>query len=105
MARDGKTDKRQVQKYASIEEVRASVRDEERFKSLTPLQQATHLLMEKICALNMGVMDALLGCDLEDGLRLVAQDLKVHIDRFLTALGEEHERRPKRPESPRGTPW
>jgi hypothetical protein len=103
MARDGKTDKRQVQKFASIEEIRASVRDEERFNSLTPLQQATHLLMEKICALNMGVMDALVGCDLNDVLQLVAEDLKVHIDRFLVALGSEQ--RPSRPGSPRGTAW
>jgi hypothetical protein len=102
MARDGKDDKRQVQKFASIEEIRASVRDEERFKSLTPLQQATHLLMEKICALNIGVMDALVGCELKDVLQLVAEDLKVHIDRFLTALGDEHERRSKRPGCPRG---
>ncbi len=100
MARDGKNDKRQVQKFASIEEIRASVRDEERFNSLTPLQQATHLLMEKICALNIGVMDALVGCDLNDVLQLVAEDLKVHIDRFLVALGNEQ--RPRRPGSPRG---
>lgn len=103
MARDGKSDKRQVQKFASIEEIRASVRDEERFNSLTPLQQATHLLMEKICALNIGVMDALVGCDLNDVLQLVAEDLKVHIDRFLAALGNEQ--RPRRPGGPRGTAW
>jgi len=101
MAREGRDDKRQVQKFASIEDIRASVRDEERFRSLTPLQQATHLLMEKICALNMGVMDALVGCDLRDVLQLVAEDLKVHIDRFLVALGDEP--RPKRPGSLRGT--
>jgi hypothetical protein len=46
--------------------------------------------MEKICALNMGVMDTLAGCDLSEVLRIVAEDLKVHIDRFLTALANEH---------------
>jgi hypothetical protein len=46
--------------------------------------------MEKICALNMGVMDTLVGCDLSDVLKIVAEDLKVHIDRFLTALKDEH---------------
>jgi hypothetical protein len=105
MVRDGTHEKRQVQKFASIEEIRASVRDEERFRSLTPLQQATHLLMEKICALNMGVMDTLVGCDLKDVLQLVAEDLKVHIDQFLTALGNDHKPRGKRPGSPRGAPW
>ena len=90
MAKMGKINDWHVHKYATLEEVRASVREEERFRSLTPLQQATHLLMEKICALNMGVMDTLVGCDLSDVLKIVAEDLKVHIDRFLTALKDEH---------------
>jgi hypothetical protein len=90
MARNRKDDGWQVHRYATLDEVRASVREEERFKALTPLQQATHLLMEKICALNMGVMDTLVGCDLSEVLRIVAEDLKVHIDRFLTALADEH---------------
>ena len=81
-----------LHKHSSLDEIRASVREEERFESLTPLQQATHLLMEKICALNMGVMDTLVGCDLRDVLGIVAEDLKVHIDRFLRALEEEHDR-------------
>jgi hypothetical protein len=89
MAKTGKDNSCYVHKYATLEEVRASVREEERFKSLTPLQQATHLLMEKICALNMGVMDTLVGCELSDVLRIVAEDLKVHIDQFLVALKAE----------------
>lgn len=90
MAKTAKDNGGRLHKYATLEEVRASVREEERFKSLTPLQQATHLLMEKICALNMGVMDTLVGCDLRDVLRIVAEDLKIHIDQFLAALQDEH---------------
>jgi len=52
------------------------------------LQQATHLLMEKICALNMGVTEALIGLDSPDTLRIVAEDLKLHIERFLSAFNE-----------------
>ena len=59
------------------------------FDSLSPLQQATQLLMEKICALNMGVTGALVGFNSTDTLRLVAEDLKVHIERFLAALEDE----------------
>ena len=58
------------------------------FSSLSPLQQATHLLMEKICALNMGVTEALIGLDSPDTLRIVAEDLKLHIERFLSAFNE-----------------
>jgi hypothetical protein len=92
MANTGKDNRWRVHRYGTLEEVRASVREEERFKSLTPLQQATHLLMEKICALNMGVMDTLVGCDLSEVLKIVAEDLKVHIDLFLTALKDEQAR-------------
>ena len=44
--------------------------------------------MEKICALNIGVTDALIGLDSPDTLRIVAEDLKLHIDRFLSAFSE-----------------
>ena len=70
------------------EGVHASKEYEEWFGTLSPLQQATHLLMEKICALNMGVTDALIGLDSPDTLRIVAEDLKLHIDRFLSAFSE-----------------
>lgn len=70
------------------EGVRASERYEIWFSSLSPLQQATHLLMEKICALNMGVTEALIGLDSPDTLRIVAEDLKLHIERFLSAFNE-----------------
>jgi hypothetical protein len=74
------------------EGVRASEEYEEWFSELSPLQQATYLLMEKICALNMGVTEALIGLDSPDTLRIVAEDvaedLKFHIDRFLTAFNE-----------------
>jgi hypothetical protein len=70
------------------EGVRASEKYEEWFSTLSPLQQATHLLMEKICALNIGVTDALIGLDSPDTLRIVAEDLKLHIDRFLSAFSE-----------------
>ena len=66
----------------------ASEKYEKWFNSLSPLQQATHLLMEKICALNMGVTDALIGLNSPDTLRIVAEDLKLHIDRFLSAFNE-----------------
>ena len=71
------------------EEVRATAEYEHWFRSLSPLQQATQLLMEKICALNMGVTDALIGLDSKDTLRIVAEDLRLHIDRFLSALENE----------------
>ena len=70
------------------EGVRASEKYETWFNSLSPLQQATHLLMEKICALNMGVTEALIGLDSPDTLRIVAEDLKLHIERFLSAFNE-----------------
>ena len=70
------------------EGVRASEEYEEWFNSLSPLQQATHLLMERICALNKGVTDALIGLDSPDTLRIVAEDLKLHIERFLSAFNE-----------------
>jgi hypothetical protein len=70
------------------EGVRASDKYEEWFSELSPLQQATYLLMEKICALNMGVTEALIGLDSPDTLRIVAEDLKFHIDRFLSAFNE-----------------
>ena len=70
------------------EGVRASEKYEIWFNSLSPLQQATHLLMEKICALNMGVTEALIGLDSPDTLRIVAEDLKLHIERFLSAFNE-----------------
>jgi hypothetical protein len=63
------------------EGVRASEEYEEWFSELSPLQ-------EKICALNMGVTEALIGLDSPDTLRIVAEDLKFHIDRFLTAFNE-----------------
>ena len=44
--------------------------------------------MEKICALNMGVTEALIGLDSPDTLRIVAEDLKLHIERFLSAFNE-----------------
>jgi hypothetical protein len=70
------------------EGIRASEKYEEWFSKLSPLQQAAHLLVEKICALNMGVTDALIGLDSPDTLRIVAEDLKLHIDRFLSAFNE-----------------
>ena len=79
----------QPQSLGPEEEVRATEKYEEWFHSLSPLQQATQLLMEKICALNMGVTDALIGLDSKDTLRIVAEDLRLHIDRFLSALENE----------------
>ena len=70
------------------EGVRASEEYEEWFSELSPLQQATYLLMEKICALNMGVTEALVGLDSPETLRIVAEDLKLHIERFLSAFNE-----------------
>jgi hypothetical protein len=70
------------------EGVRASEKYEIWFSALSPLQQATHLLMEKICALNMGVTEALIGLDSPDTLRIVAEDLKLHIEKFLSAFNE-----------------
>lgn len=77
------------------ERVRASEEYEKWFNSLSPLQQATHLLMEKICALNKGVTDALIGLDSPDTLRIVVEDLKLHIDRFLTEIKAEEKSRYK----------
>jgi hypothetical protein len=71
------------------EGVRTSDEHEEWFSELSPLQQATYLLMEKICALNMGVTEALVGLDSPETLRIVAEDLKFHIDRFLSAFNED----------------
>ena len=70
------------------EGVRASAKYEEWFSELSPLQQATYLLMEKISALNMGVTEALIGLDSPDTISIVAEDLKFHIDRFLSAFNE-----------------
>ena len=70
------------------EGIRVSEEYEDWFNTLSPLQQATHLLMEKICALNVGVTDALIGLDSPDTLRMVAEDLKLHIERFLSAFNE-----------------
>ena len=70
------------------EGVRVSKEYENWFNTLSPLQQATHLLMEKICSLNVGVTDALIGLDSPDTLRIVAEDLKLHIERFLSAFNE-----------------
>jgi len=70
------------------EGIRISEEYEDWFNTLSPLQQATHLLMEKICALNVGVTDALIGLDSPDTLRIVAEDLKLHIERFLSAFTE-----------------
>jgi len=67
------------------EGVRVSEKYETWFNSLSPLQQAT---LEKICALNMGVTEALIGLDSPDTLRIVAEDLKLHIERFLSAFNE-----------------
>ncbi|UCG14241.1 MAG: hypothetical protein JSU72_07205 [Deltaproteobacteria bacterium] len=53
------------------------------------LQQATQLLMEKICALNMGVTGALVGFDSTETLRIIAEDLKLHTENFLFALEKE----------------
>jgi hypothetical protein len=55
------------------EGVRASAKYEEWFSELSPLKQATYILMEKICALNMGVTEALIGLDSPDTLRIVAE--------------------------------
>ena len=68
--------------------VRASEKYEEWLSELSPLQQATCLLMEKICAFNMGVTKALIGLDSAETLSIVAEDLKFHIDRFLSAFNE-----------------
>jgi len=73
------------------ERVRASEKYEEWFSELSPLQQATYLLMEKICALNMGVTEALIGLDSPHTMRIVAEDLKFHIDRFLSEVKAEEE--------------
>jgi len=70
------------------EGIRISEEYEDWFNTLSPLQQATHLLMEKICALNVGVTDALIGLDSPDTLCIVAEDLKLHIERFLSAFNE-----------------
>jgi hypothetical protein len=70
------------------EGIRISEAYEDWFNTLSPLQQATHLLMEKICALNVGVTDSLIGLDSPDTLRIVAEDLKLHIERFLSAFSE-----------------
>ena len=70
------------------EGVRASAKYEEWFSELSPLKQATYLLIEKICALNMGGTEALIGLDYPDTLRIVAEDLKCHIDRCLSAFNE-----------------
>lgn len=70
------------------EGIRASAKYEEWFSELSPLKQATYLLMEKICALNIGVTEALIGLDSPDTIRIVAEDLKFHIDRFLSAFND-----------------
>lgn len=75
-------------KLGPEEGIRVSEEYENWFNTLSPLQQATHLLMEKICALNVGVTDALIGLDSPDTLRIVAEDLKLHIERFLSAFNE-----------------
>ncbi len=62
--------------------------DIERALEAGKVKRATYLLMEKICALNMGVTEALIGLDSPDTLRIVAEDLKFHIDRFLSAFNE-----------------
>ena len=74
---------------AMLDEVLDSKQDEERFGSLSALEQTTTVLIEKICALNMCVVDSLIGIDSSDVLRIIAEDLKVHIDLFLDALGEK----------------
>jgi hypothetical protein len=64
-SKDGK-EKQTMTRFESLgpeEGVRASEKYEEWFSELSPLQQATYLLMEKICALNMGVTEALIGLD------------------------------------------
>jgi len=71
------------------EGVRASEEYEKWFSELSPLQQATYLLMEKISALNMGVTEALIGLDSPDTISIVAEDLKFHIDRFLSEVKAE----------------
>jgi hypothetical protein len=58
-----------------------------RSESLGP-EEGVRASEEKICALNMGVTEALIGLDSPDTLRIVAEDLKFHIDRFLTAFNE-----------------
>jgi len=75
-------------RWGPEEGIRISEEYEDWFNTLSPLQQATHLLMEKICALNVGVTDALIGLDSPDTLRIVAEDLKLHIERFLSAFTE-----------------
>ena len=67
----------------------ASEKYEERFSELSSLQQATYLLMEKICALNMGATEALIGLDSPDTIRIVAEDLKFNIDKFLSEVKAE----------------
>jgi len=71
------------------EDIRASDQYDEWFNALSPLQQSTQILMEKICALNMGVTGALVGFDSTETLRIVAEDLKIHIERFLAAIEEQ----------------
>ena len=78
------------------EEIRAAQKHDEWFDSLSPLQQATRLLTERICALNKGVTGALVGLGYTDTLRIVAEDLKLHTERFLTALEEEETRSRRR---------
>jgi hypothetical protein len=46
-------------------------------------------LIEKICALNMGVMEALAGIDYPHTMRIVAEDLKFRINRYLSEVKAE----------------
>jgi len=69
--------------------IRDSDRRDDWFNSLSPLQQATQILMEKICALNKGVTEALMGVDSTESLRIVAEVLKVNVETFLSALEAE----------------
>jgi hypothetical protein len=88
MNKPSREEKQTAAADAMLGEVLDSKQDEERFGTLSDLEQTTTVLIEKICALNMCVVDSLIGIDSRDLLRIIAEDLKVHIDLFLDALGE-----------------
>ena len=75
-----------LQSLETEERIRVSEIYKEWFSELSPLQQPTYLLMEKICALNTGVMEALVGLDYPSTMRIVAGGLKFHINRFLSEV-------------------
>jgi hypothetical protein len=89
MKKHSQQEKQAAEVKSMLGEVLESNKDEEHFCQLSALEQTTHVLIEKICALNMCVVDSLIGIDSRDVLRIIAEDLKVHIDLFLDALGKE----------------